>query len=159
MVNSVKESQSEIIGVLLCLTLGILSGYSVQVGDMTWYASLTKPSFNPPNWIFGPVWSALYIMMGVVLGRLWNEKNQMLLFVFVSQFIFNLLWSPLFFYYHRIDLALYDIGLLWLSLVCFMVLAWRSHYRTIFLLFMPYLLWVSFAGILNLSIYWLNPHT
>lgn len=159
MVNSVKDYQSAIIGVLLCLTLGILSGYSVQVGDMTWYASLIKPNFNPPNWIFGPVWSALYIMMGTVLGRLWNEKNQILLFLFVSQFIFNLLWSPLFFYYHRIDLALYDISLLWLSLVIFMVMAWRTHCRTIFLLFTPYLLWVSFAGVLNLSIYRLNLHT
>jgi benzodiazapine receptor len=156
MVNSVKKYRSEILGVLLCLTLGLLSGYSVQVGDMTWYASLIKPSFNPPNWIFAPVWSALYIMMGIVLGRLWNEKSQMLLLVFATQFILNLLWSPLFFYYHRIDLALYDIGLLWLCLAIFMALAWRSHYRTILLLFTPYLLWVSFAGVLNLSIFRLN---
>lgn len=151
-----KKYSFEIIGAIFCLTLGILSGLGVEGGTSVWYLGLNKPSFNPPSWVFGPVWTILYIMIGIVLGKLWRNKsqNQGLLLIFILQFILNLSWSPLFFYFERIDLALYDLCLLWATLFTFVILA--RHQRTIFLLSLPYLLWVSFALLLNFSIYKLN---
>ena len=156
MISIFKKYQPEITGSLLCLLLGLLSGYSVNASDPLWYIHLNKPSFNPPAWIFGPAWTVLYLMMGAALGRLWKEKtnNKMLIVLFIIQFIFNLAWSPLFFYFHRIDWALADIGALWLSLLIFMIAA--RHHRSVFLLCLPYLLWVSFAAFLNFSIYTMN---
>lgn len=74
----------EIIGALICLSLGLLSGYSVSNADFTWFASLVKPSFNPPDWIFGPVWTILYLMMGAALGKLWKQtpKEPLLISLF-----------------------------------------------------------------------------
>ncbi len=151
-----KRYYPEIIGSLLCLTLGMLSGYSVKTSDFVWYASLSKPIFNPPSWIFGPVWTLLYLMMGVALGMLWKDKinNKRLILIFTMQFMLNLFWSPIFFCYQSIDLALLDISALWVSLVVFMYAA--RNKRAILLLFFPYVLWVTFAVILNFSIYKLN---
>ena len=151
-----KQYYPEIIGGMLCLMLGTVSGYSVQAGDYTWYSNLIKPTFNPPNWIFAPVWSILYIAMGIVLGSLWRNRpvNKLLIIVFIWQFILNLLWSPFFFYYQNIDWALYDICLLWLSLIFLIFLA--RNKRIIFLLLLPYVLWVSFALVLNYKIYEMN---
>lgn len=152
----VKEYYPEITGGLLCLTLGMLSGYSVKASDFLWYASLSKPLFNPPAWIFGPVWTLLYIMMGVAFGMLWKDrvKNERLILIFTTQLILNLLWSPIFFYYQSIIWALLDICALWTILVVFMLDA--RNQRPILLLFFPYFLWVTFALILNFSIYQMN---
>jgi benzodiazapine receptor len=141
---------------MLCLSLGMLSGYGANSGDSIWYASLNKPSFNPPSWLFGPAWTILYLMMGTALGKIWNNKahNKLLLIIFSIQFILNMLWSPLFFYFHRVDVALYDLSLLWISLLTFMVLAWKQ--RSIFLLCLPYIIWTCFALLLNYTIYTLN---
>lgn len=154
--HSIEEYRSEIIGSFLCLTLGMLSGYGIQVGDGTWYASLLQPSFAPPNWLFGPVWAVLYIMMGIALGKLWNDRehSKWLLWIFAIQFALNLAWTPIFFNLQRLDWALYDICLLWLYLVIFMALSWRR--RSIFMLFLPYFLWVSFATVLYFNIFKLN---
>lgn len=154
--NFIKKYRFELIGIILCLGLGWLSGYIAQAGNSIWYDDLSKPSFNPPNWIFGPVWTVLYIMMGIVLGKLWRHRleNKLILLIFFVQLAFNLLWSILFFYFQRIDLALYDLCLLWLSLMLFMVLARKKC--LVFLLFLPYTIWVSFALLLNFSIYYLN---
>lgn len=156
MVSKIEKYCPEIIGSLLCLTLGMLSGYSVQVSDSLWYASLSKPPFNPPAWIFGPVWTLLYFMMGVAFGMLWKDrvKNQRLILIFITQFIFNVLWSPIFFYYQNIGWAFLDLCALWITLVVFMFVA-RSQ-RVILFLFSPYILWVTFAGLLNFSIYKMN---
>ncbi len=156
MKSTFKKYQTEILGSLLCLLLGLLSGYSANASDPLWYVGLNKPNFNPPAWIFGPAWTILYLMMGSALGKLWKEKtnNKLLIALFIIQFIFNLGWSPLFFYFHRIDLALADIGALWLSLLIFMIAA--RHQRSVFLLCLPYLLWVSFAAFLNFTIYIMN---
>jgi tryptophan-rich sensory protein len=155
MTGFIKRYYAEIIGGIVCLTLGMLSGYSVKAGGV-WYAHLIKPSFTPPDWLFGPVWSVLYLMMGIALGKIWQLKanNTLLLWLFSVQFGLNLLWTPLFFYFHRIDLALYDILLLALSLIALMAVAWRE--RVIFRLCIPYVLWVGFAVILNFSLYQLN---
>jgi benzodiazapine receptor len=154
--SRIKAYYPEIIASLLCLLLGILSGYGVKAADSLWFINLNKPFFNPPNWIFGPVWTVLYLMMGVALGKLWKEreKNKGLIALFSTQFVLNLIWSPLFFYFQRIDLALLDISVLWISLIIFMILAWSK--RAIVILFLPYILWVSFAAILNFSLYKMN---
>jgi benzodiazapine receptor len=156
MISKIKKYSPEIIGGLLCLSLGMLSGYSMTAADFAWYHSLNKPFFNPPSWIFGPVWTVLYLMMGVGLGILWKNKfkNKLLIIIFIAQLIFNLIWSPIFFYYQRIDLALLDIFALWISLVLFMFAARKQS--VLLALFLPYLLWVSFALVLNFSIYKLN---
>ena len=149
-----KKYQPEMLGALLCLSLGILSGYGVQAGDSSWYLSLNKPIFNPPAWIFGPVWTTLYIMMGIAVGKLCKQKHKYLVILFTIQFIFNLLWSPLFFYFERIDLALVDICALWVSLM--MLIIGVRNQKTIFLLLLPYALWVSFALFLNFTLYQIN---
>lgn len=156
MKHSIKQYHYEIGGIITCLGLGMISGYLAHAGDSLWYASLQKPSFNPPSWIFAPVWTALYIMMGIALGRLWKSRarNKEALMFFAIQFMFNLLWSPLFFYAHRIDLAFYDICLLLLNLIaCIMLI--RKNDRAALLL-VPYVAWVSFALVLNANIYLLN---
>ncbi len=155
-ITTLKKYRPEILGAILCLSLGLTSGYLSQSGGSDWYIHLKKPRFSPPTWVFGPVWTVLYLMMGVVLGKLWKlrELATMLLKLFAIQFILNLLWSPLFFYFHQINLALVCLFVLWLFLLSFMTFARRV--RIVYLLFAPYLLWVSFVLSLNYSIYRLN---
>lgn len=124
-----------------------------------WYANLAKPSWNPPSWVFGPVWTALYAMMAVAAWLVWRRggwKEQALpLGLFVLQWLLNAIWTPLFFGMHRPDLAFYDIMLLWLALAATLGLFSRVS-RTAGLLLVPYLAWVSFAAVLNFSIWRLN---
>lgn len=141
---------------IACLFIGITSGYLSHAGPNSWYNALEKPIFNPPSWIFSPVWTMLYLMTGWAFGIIWEHrsKNKPLLVWFIIQYLLNIIWSPLFFYFHRIDLALYDLGLLWFSLLICMILA--NKLRNVLLLLLPYMLWVSFALWLNLSIYLKN---
>ena len=141
-----------ILSCILFLSLGLLSGYLSGSGDTSWYAQLQKPSFNPPSWIFAPMWTVLYIIMGIVFVKI--KSNRLLVGLFIFQFVLNLLWSFLFFHYHRVDLALIDISLMWASIFIFMTLTIKSP--QIFWLFMPYFLWVSFAWVLNFKIFMLN---
>lgn len=155
----IRTYKSEIFWAFFCLILGLLSGFAIEPNAYLWYETIQKPLFNPPNWIFGPVWSILYLMMGAALGKIMKapSENKGLVILFVVQFALNLVWTPLFFYLHRIDLALYDLCLLWLSL-CFWMALTRNN-RVLFLLFLPYFLWVSFAFFLNWNLYQLNlPH-
>lgn len=134
----------------------MFSGWVSGSGDSQWYLNLVKPDFNPPSWIFGPVWIILYIMMGISLGIIWEnrKKKSLLLKLFVLQLLLNVVWSPLFFLFQRIDFALYDIILLWLTLI--ILLFYSRQLISVVLLLIPYALWVSFALILNFSIYILN---
>lgn len=156
MFRLLRQYRLEIVASILCLSLGIASGWVGQSAESDWYLNLHKPSFNPPGWVFGPVWSILYIMMGIVLAKIWRVRQQYpaLLSIFVVQFILNLIWSSLFFRLQRIDWALLDLALLWVSLLVFMTLARKL--RTVYLLMIPYVLWVSFALALNVSIFKLN---
>ncbi|MBX9743419.1 MAG: tryptophan-rich sensory protein [Chthoniobacterales bacterium] len=151
-----KKLFSEILGAFLCLALGIISGYGFQVSDPNWYLSLKKPFFTPPDQVFGPVWTLLYLMMGVVLGNLWREKskNKTLINLFLWQFFFNLVWSPLFFSFHCVGWALFDLCLLWIVLALFIIKG--SAQAKISLLLLPYLGWISFALVLNFWIYLSN---
>ena len=136
------------------------SGTAVFVSTSGWYAGLNKPAWNPPGWIFGPVWTLLYVMMGIAAWLIWREggwKMQRLpLSLFLLQWLFNALWTPLFFGAHRIGPAFVDIVLLWLTLVLTLTLFWRVS-RMAGMLLMPYLGWVTFAAALNFTIWHLNP--
>ncbi|HRK18129.1 MAG TPA: tryptophan-rich sensory protein [Hyphomicrobiaceae bacterium] len=122
-----------------------------------WYQSLAKPSWTPPNWLFGPVWMLLYIMIAIAGWRVWLAGGMSAaIVVWGINIIANGLWSYLMFGINRIDLAFYDIVVLWLTIAAFIVLAWPLD-RTAALLFVPYLIWVSYASALNLTIWRINP--
>lgn len=124
-----------------------------------WYAQLQKPAWNPPNWIFGPVWTLLYAMMAVAAWLVWQRGGWAAqrgpLAAFGLQLLFNALWSPLFFGLRKPGLALADIGLLWLALLATVVLFWQARPLAGALL-MPYQLWVTFAAALNYTLWRLN---
>lgn len=147
--------------VVLCVTVGYVSGLVTRDSILTWYITLKKPSFNPPNWIFAPVWSLLYIMMGIAAGRIWNQLEQeeaqvkKAMKFFVIQLALNALWSYLFFGLHNPLLAIIEIILLWL-LIFETYNLFKKIDKTAGLLLLPYLAWVSFATVLNFSIWWLN---
>jgi translocator protein len=141
-------------GILICLGLGISSGLLTSQ-SFDWYHQLQKPSFNPPNWIFAPVWITLYFLMGLVLGHLLLYQTTIKIgAVFFLQLFCNIIWSPLFFYFHRIDWALVDIIILWVSLVAWYLLNQKQIFRSYLML--PYTIWVSYALILNAWIFFLN---
>lgn len=125
-----------------------------------WYASLQKPSWNPPGWIFGPVWTALYTMMAAAAWMVWRrggwEKQRKPLLVFLVQLALNTLWTPLFFGLHQPGLAFAEIVLLWLAIVATIVV-FRPVSGAAMLLLVPYLAWVSFAAALNFTLWRLNP--
>ncbi len=129
-------------------------------GFQSWYAAIEKPAFTPPGWVFGPVWTTLYILMGVAAFLIWRRglrspTVQVALGWFLGQLVLNALWSPVFFGWHRIGLALVIILLLWAAIV--MTLYGFSRVSKVAAgLLVPYLLWVSFAAVLNASIWWLN---
>jgi len=147
--------------VLTCLTIGFLSGMATKEGVTTWFPLLHKPIFNPPNWLFAPVWTVLYIMMGVAGGLVWTqlEKNEALVkkafLLFLAQLALNALWSYLFFGLHNPLLAFIEIILLWL-MIYETYLIFQKIESLAAKLLIPYLAWVSFATLLNGSIWWLN---
>ncbi len=129
----------------------------------TWYAALAHPSFAPPNWVFGPVWTALYGLMAVSAFLVWKNESsanavrtRVALGWYVVQLGFNALWSVVFFGWHHIGLALWVLAALWLSIAITMV-TFRRLNRAAAWLLAPYLLWVTFAGLLNYSFWILNP--
>lgn len=152
-----------LIVVVTCLAIGYFSGMATQSSIKTWFPTLIKPSFNPPNWVFAPVWSMLYIMMGIAAGLVWNRmeasKDKELvkksLIFFAIQLGLNALWSVLFFGLRNPMLALIEIVLLWL-MIYETYIKFSKIDKIAGYLFLPYLAWVSFATILNASIWWLN---
>jgi benzodiazapine receptor len=146
-------------GLLLFLLLAAIAGAigSPAVPD-AWYAALAKPSFNPPNWIFAPVWTLLYIGMAIAAWRVYRAAGwDAALGTWVAQLVFNGAWSPLFFGLHRIDLALADIRVPLALVVKTTALFFRRD-RIAGSLMVPYAAWVSFATLLTGSIGRLNPH-
>jgi benzodiazapine receptor len=144
-----------------CLLVGYFSGIVTRESITTWYPTLVKPSFNPPNWVFAPVWTILYIMMGVAGGMVWNRLEQdpenvkKAFTFFIIQLALNAAWSVIFFYFHNPFLALIEVIVFWL-LIFETHIQFKKIDKTAGLLFIPYLAWVSFATVLNASIWWLN---
>ena len=125
-----------------------------------WYANLNRPSWNPPAWVFGPAWTFLYATMALAAWLVWREggwrAQGSALCLFMLQWMFNSLWTPLFFGLHRTGLALIDIVALWLAILATLIAFWRVR-RAAGVLMLPYLAWVSFASALNFAIWRLNP--
>jgi tryptophan-rich sensory protein len=149
-----------IISILLCQIAGVIGGFFTASSVNTWYAALTKPTFNPPNWLFSPVWITLYVLMGIALFLVWRNGFQtkgvrIALYLFAAQLLLNTLWSILFFGLKMPLLAFIGILILWgfivLTLVKFKKISKLAGY-----LFIPYLVWVSFAAVLNFFLWYLN---
>ena len=149
------------LGVLLAIVF-VVAGFGGAVTTMsvdTWYPTLAKPAINPPNWIFGPVWTTLYVMMAVAAALVWRRgpgpERRLAMSLFFAQLTLNLGWSCLFFGLHLIGPAFAWLILLWVAIAGTLVTFWRID-RWAGLLLLPYLAWVSFAGLLNFLIWRLN---
>ena len=148
-----------LVSVAVPLGLGAIAGMFMAQPAPGWYASLNKPSFNPPNWIFGPVWSVLYLLMGISLFLVWKQGagkvRNLAISIFLLQLLLNIAWCFIFFYFNRIGLALVIIILLWICIVLMLVLFYKIRPIASFIN-IPYLLWVTFAAVLNVGYYSLN---
>jgi tryptophan-rich sensory protein len=146
--------------VLVCELAGVIGSVFTRPSIPGWYAGLVKPSFNPPNWIFGPVWTTLYVLMGIaaflVYEKGWKKREvRKALGVFAAQLVLNALWSIVFFGAHQILGAAVLIVILWTLIAASIWLFSRISKAAAYLL-VPYILWVSFATVLNISLYVLN---
>ena len=149
-----------ILCVALILILGFLSGFFAGAANTDWYTTLNKPSFQPPPSVFGPAWTILYILIGVSIGLIWHkgighENFKLALKLFGFQFLLNLIWSPVFFKFQQPLLALIIIIVLWLFITWTIKVFFTIHKPAGYLL-IPYLMWVTFATLLNASIVYLN---
>lgn len=146
--------------VAICLAAGGLGSLVTLPQIEGWYAFLVKPSWQPPRWLFGPVWTTLYILMGVAAWLVWRRRGfsggGAALTLFGVQLVLNVAWSYLFFGAHALLLATVEIALLWIAILA-TILAFRRHSGTAALLMIPYILWVSFASALTFTIWRLNP--
>ena len=152
-----KKHKYSSLGMLVCLSLGFLSGIlSGSAAEMDWYQGLRKPAIAVPKWLFAPVWTILYLMIGWVMGdiiAIWH-KYKTLLAILLVNILLNLSWAPLFFHFHRIDLAFYVILAMIATLICFIFANDKDYLWS--LLLAPYLLWIVFAALLNFGIFYLN---
>lgn len=139
--------------------IGGVSGYLTSGEIPGWYFNLQKPSFNPPNYLFGPVWTLLYLLIGISLYMIWSspqsKERKSALQIFVIQLFLNFCWSLLFFSFHLLFVSAVEILILWLSILQ-MLRIFRKVNLVAFYINIPYLLWVSFATLLNISIWYLN---
>jgi len=140
------------------LAVGFVAGQVTAPNIASWYAHLAKPSFNPPNWVFAPVWTALYVLIAVAAWRYWRVAGWRSkgLALWLIQLALNFAWSFIFFGAHNPGAALADLAVLWLAIAATLGVFWRSD-RPAGALLIPYLAWVSFAGLLNFWVWQLNP--
>ena len=143
-----------LLSIAICESAGLIGSIFTFNSVGSWYLTLNKPFFNPPSWIFAPVWTTLYLLMGISLYLVWGAKKISLKWFWV-QLALNALWSIIFFGLKNPTLALIEIILLWTSILLTIKSFWKVKRGAAYLLF-PYLLWVSFAAILNFSIVVLN---
>ncbi len=142
-----------VICIIIVELLGGAGGYFTLSSIKTWYVALEKPPGNPPNWIFGPVWTTLYALIGISLALVWHRaapgqiKTSAIAW-FVMQMVLNLAWTPIFFGAHQINAALIVIAGMWIS-IAVTIYYFRKADRVAALLLVPYLLWVSYATYLN----------
>jgi tryptophan-rich sensory protein len=155
-----RDAIKLLLAVVVPLAIGGLSGFATSRGVETWYPTLAKPSFNPPAWVFGPTWTMLYILMGVALFLVWRQGLgtpgvRLALTLFAVQLTLNGLWSILFFGLQSPAWAFAEILVLWLAIIA-TLWAFRRVTQAAGWLLVPYLAWVSFAAVLNGSIWILN---
>jgi len=149
-----------IVSIAVCQSAGLIGSLFTTPAIPTWYAELRKPDFSPPNWVFAPVWTALYTLMGVAAWLIWRKGwsapgARTALTVFVVQLVLNSLWSVLFFGLRSPSLAFVEILALWCAILLTMILFFRMCRASGWLL-LPYFAWVSFAAVLNFYIWQLN---
>lgn len=145
--------------ILSTLLIGGISGFATASSINGWYVTINKPSFNPPNYLFGPVWTSLYILMGIslyiILQSDSNELRKKAVTIFSIQLFLNFCWSFIFFNFQNLGFAFVEIILMWISILTMIIIFYKIN-KTAAFLQIPYLLWVSFASILNGSIWYLN---
>jgi tryptophan-rich sensory protein len=149
-----------LVSILISEGIGIIGSFFTTPSIGTWYKTLNKPSFNPPNWIFGPVWTTLFLLIGASLALVWlappgSPYKNAAITAFTVQLILNLAWSIIFFYYHSPLFAFYDIILLLVAIAINIYYAFIVNPIAGWLL-LPYMLWVAFASVLNYNIWRLN---
>ena len=157
---NIREIPKLIASILIVFLGGALGSLATSTELTTWYSALSKPAWNPPNWLFGPVWSTLYVLMGIALFLVWREgldrrDVRYAILIFAVQLTLNITWSLVFFGLHSILGGLVVIFILWLAIwaniVAFYVISKPAG-----LILIPYLIWVSIASYLNYTIYLLN---
>lgn len=156
-----KNPAKLLLSILVCEAVGLLATPFTVASISSWYRFLNKPTFSPPNWVFGPVWTVLYLMMGIAFYLVWvkgktYKKIRYQVNIFALQLFFNFLWSILFFGMHSPQAAFIDIIFL-LAAILFNIKFFARTSAAAAWLLVPYFLWVSFASLLNLSIVILNP--
>lgn len=154
-----KKFFAFILCLFIPLLIGGISGIATASGVNDWFLTLNKPSFNPPNYLFGPVWTTLYLLMGISLYFIWSSPVSMArtkaLRIFYIQISLNFAWSFLFFYFHWIAFAFAEIIVIW-CFILLMIFRFFPVHKTSALLQIPYLLWVSFATVLNGAYFFIN---
>jgi benzodiazapine receptor len=156
----VKDIGKLVICVIACLAAGAIGSVFTRSAISTWYATLQKPFFSPPNWLFAPVWTVLYILMGIAAFLVWrkgleNRQVRIALVVFLIQLILNALWSVVFFGLESPLYGLIVISILWVAILV-TVIKFFTISRAASVLMWPYLPWVTFAAALNASVWLLN---
>lgn len=154
------EIRKIIFAIIICQLAGAVGSIFTFSSIPIWYASLQKPAFSPPNWLFGPAWLTLYTLMGVSLYLVWqkglkNKKVKDAITIFAIQIVLNSFWSIIFFGLRLPFIAFIEIVVLWIAIV-FTILKFYKISRNAAYLLVPYILWVSFAAILNYNIWILN---
>ena len=149
-----------VISIAIPVAVGSVAGLFTRPEIDRWYITINKPEWQPPNWLFGPVWTTLYIMMGIAFYLIWSSnaspiKKRTAVILWTVQLVFNFFWSYIFFRLHKIDLALAEIILLWLFILLTIFSFVRIN-KTAAWLLVPYISWVSFATLLTYAIYQLN---
>jgi tryptophan-rich sensory protein len=145
---------SLVVFLLIVMGGGFLVGFLSMPGP--WYESLQKPWFNPPNWVFGPAWTVLYVLIAIAGWRIWTtERDSAAMRFWVAQLVLNFVWTPVFFTMQAVGLALAIVLGMLACILAFIATAWRID-RPAALLFAPYALWVAFASTLNAAILVLN---
>lgn len=145
--------------ILSTLLVGGISGFATATSINGWYVTINKPSFNPPNYLFGPVWTTLYILMGISLYMILqsnaSELRKKAVIIFSIQLFLNFCWSFIFFNFQLPGFAFAEIIIMWISILTMIIVFYKIN-KTAAYLQIPYLLWVSFASVLNGSIWYLN---
>jgi benzodiazapine receptor len=159
--SRVRDIVRLVVSIVVCQLAGGLGAIFTTPAIPTWYASLNKPSFNPPNTVFFPVWTTLYTLMGIAAFLVWRKglgerRVRVALGIFVIQLVLNTAWSIIFFGLYSLFGAVIAIVFLWIAILINIVTFWRIS-KVAGALLIPYILWVSFAGILNISVWMLNP--
>ena len=158
--NMIKRN--EFIKLIVCVGISELAGIIGAIFTVSaipsWYATLHKPALNPPSWVFGPVWTTLYLLMGISLWLVWksdSSEKKRAMWLFAVQLALNAIWSPIFFGAHSLGNALAVIVLMWAAIV-FTIISFAKISKTAAWLLVPYILWVSFAAYLNYAIWAMN---